>query len=194
MTGLAFLPPTLTTERLILEPLSIAHSAGMFSMWRDPEVCRFSGPANDVEGRPIRLPAICANDSDKIIEFFLQGLAEGRGFRWALISRAEGQFVGTAGFNSLGACSEYAYHLHPDFWGRGLAREASNAAIGWLWTRDGSVEVEAFIDTDNWRSVRLATDLGFGPSGQNIDGAARHVLAAPLGWSRPALDLSPPQA
>ena len=49
--------PIVITDRLTLEPLSLAHSAGMFAMWSSPEVCRYSGAAFDLSGRPIRLPA-----------------------------------------------------------------------------------------------------------------------------------------
>ncbi len=68
--------PTLTPDRLVLEPLTLAHSAGMFAMWSQAEVCRYSGPGFDLARRPIRLPAETPEDSDKIIIFFLKGAAE----------------------------------------------------------------------------------------------------------------------
>lgn len=61
MTGATL--PTLSSPRLLLEPLSLDHSAGMFSMWREPAVCRFSGVAYDSEGRRIGLPATSAAES-----------------------------------------------------------------------------------------------------------------------------------
>jgi len=170
--------PTLSSERLILEPLSFDHSAGMFSLWSEPEVCRFSGAAKDFEGRPIALPAKSPADSDRIIDFFQRQCAEGAGFRWALITQGKGRFVGTAGFNRLGPCSEYAYHLHPNFWGQGLMSEASGVAFAWLRDHHPLVEVEAFIDPDNCPSIALAMRLGFQATGQTIDGAARYLLAA----------------
>jgi [ribosomal protein S5]-alanine N-acetyltransferase len=105
MDRLAVDLPTLMSERLVLEPLSRSHSAGMFDMWREPEVCRFSRLAEDFEGYLIALPAVSVADSDKIIDFFVRGCAAGTWFRWALLTRAGGQFIGAAGFNSLGACS-----------------------------------------------------------------------------------------
>lgn len=176
MTESALALPVLISERLVLEPLSFDHSAGMFSIWREPEVCRFSGLAYDFEGRRIDLPAISADDSDKIIDFFLRSRAEGTRCRWALITRTEGEFVGMAGFNSLGVCSEYAFHLHPDAWGRGLMREASRIVIDWLSAQGEAVEVEAFIDPGNRPSVRLAQSLGFRATGQIVDGAVRYRL------------------
>ena len=106
--------PTLTTERLVLEPLSLAHSAGMFSAFSREEVTRYSGPASDLDGAPIRLPARSSEDSDKIIAFFVKGAADGERFRWAAHTRPDGAFIGAVGFNRLGSCPEVAYHLHPD--------------------------------------------------------------------------------
>jgi ribosomal-protein-alanine N-acetyltransferase len=179
--GSTLFVPTLTSERLILEPLSLAHSAGMFSMWRERDVCRFSGPVRDFDGLPIALPAENPADSDRIIDFFLRSRAEGTRLRWALITRDEGRFVGATGFNSLGSCSDYAYHLHPGAWGRGLMSEASGLAIGWLRDQEGSAEVEAFIHPDNRSSIKLCSRLGFQPTGEIVDGAVRYRLALQSG-------------
>jgi ribosomal-protein-alanine N-acetyltransferase len=173
----ALVAPTLLTERLVLEPLTLAHSAGMFAMWSHPEVCRHSGPAHDIGGRPIRLPAQSAADSDKIIAFFLHGAAAGVRFRWAMLTRDEGAFAGAVGFNRLGGCSELAYHLRPEFWGQGLMGEAARAALHWLGARPGCAEVEAFVEPANVASIRLTERLGLRPTGEATDGAARYLMA-----------------
>ncbi|MCE9524313.1 MAG: hypothetical protein K8S25_17980, partial [Alphaproteobacteria bacterium] len=67
--------PTLMSERLKLEPLTRAHSGGMFARWSQAEVCRYSGPAFDVDGQPSALPAVTASDSNKVVDFFLDGAA-----------------------------------------------------------------------------------------------------------------------
>lgn len=177
--------PILRTQRLILEPLSPAHSAGMFALWSAPEVCLHSGPAQDYGGRPIDLPARNAADSDRIIDFFLRSAQAGARFRWALRMLDSGDFVGAVGFNTLGPCSEYAYHLRPEFWGRGLMTEASQPALTWLAARPGSQEVEAFIDPANLASIALAMRLGLRPTGESEDGAARYLMALPqgAGWA-----------
>jgi RimJ/RimL family protein N-acetyltransferase len=154
----------------------------MFSMWREPAVCRFSGAACDSEGRRIELPATNATESDRIIDFFLQRWSQGSGCRWALITRNERRFVGTAGFNNLSDCSEYAYHLHPEVWGCGLMREASQVLIAWLSLRSEATAVEAFINPGNRPSIRLAESLGFKACGQVIDDTVRYYL--PLDFHR----------
>ena len=81
--------PTLETARLRLEPLSAAHSSGMFALWSRPEVCRHSGPAIDADGLPINLPATSPGESDRIIAFFVRRAAAGLGLRWALMTRSD---------------------------------------------------------------------------------------------------------
>ena len=120
--------PVLWTRRLVMEPLTRLHSSGMFALWSDPEVCRYSGPSVDSLGRPIPLPARSPEASDAIIDYFVRARAGGTGFRWALVLCADGRFVGTLGMNSLGDCPEIAFHMHPRFWGRGLMTEAARAA------------------------------------------------------------------
>jgi ribosomal-protein-alanine N-acetyltransferase len=158
-----------------LVPLSSAHSHGMFELWSHPEVCRYSGDARDFEGRSIALPAASTRDSDRIIDFFVRSADSGTAFRWAVVMTS-GQFIGTAGFNSLGARAEYAYHLHPDFWGKGLMSEASRMALGWLRTRADCSEAEAFIEPENRASIRFALRLGFRATGEVGNGTDRYAL------------------
>ncbi len=167
--------PSVTTARLVLEPLAPAHSIGMFALWSEPEVCRYSGPAHDLDGQPIPLPAGTPADSDRILAFFLAGAAEGTRFRWAMLIQETGAFVGAVGFNHLGACAELAWHQRPEFWGHGLMTEAGRAALDWLLTDGRAAEVEAFIDPANTASVRLACRLGFTPTGEVSDGAERYL-------------------
>lgn len=174
--GSPLIVPVLTSERLILEPLSAAHGAGMFAMWSQAEVCRYSGAAFDLSGAPIRLPAEAQSDSDKIIDFFVEGAATGKRFRWALLTGSDRAFAGAAGFNALGPCAEYAYHLDPRFQGRGLMTEASRMAFDWLRARGGCSEVEAFIEPANAASIRLAGRLGLRATGVFAEGAERHAM------------------
>lgn len=152
--------PVLRTARLVLEPLSRVHSPGMFALWSQEPVCRYSGVAHDLHGVPIPLPAATSADSDRIVEFFLHRAAQGLGFRWAMI--ADGAFAGAIGFNYLTPAAELAWHLQPSHWGRGLGAEAGRAALDWLAAEGPVGPVEAFIDPENIASIRLAERLGFG--------------------------------
>lgn len=164
----------LETERLVLEPLSLSHSAGMFNLWSDPEVCRYSGPIHDIEGRVIPSPVRTSSDSDRIIDFWIRAQSDGWGFRWALCERSSGVFIGTTGFNALGLCAEYAYHLNRGYWGQGFMSEATSAALSWAGA-NGATRVEAFIEPANANSIRLVERQAFVRTDEVRDGALRFV-------------------
>jgi hypothetical protein len=63
--------PTLSGERLRLEPLASSHTEGMFGLWREPAVCEYSGLAIDAKGRLLELPAASSATSDRLLEFWL---------------------------------------------------------------------------------------------------------------------------
>lgn len=56
---------------------------------------------------------------------------------------------------------EIGYMLRPDYGGRGLAREAALAAIGYGFSSLGLRRIFADIDPDNAASIRLVDALGF---------------------------------
>ena len=78
--------------------------------------------------------------------------------------------------DSLGECSEYAYHFVPRWWGRGLAAEASRGALDWSLSH-GSSSIEVFISPSNRRSIQLAEQLGFEPTSDLVDDSQRFILS-----------------
>ncbi|MDA1077151.1 MAG: GNAT family N-acetyltransferase, partial [Proteobacteria bacterium] len=161
--------PTLTTTRLALAPLTMAHSAGMYQLWSNPAVSRYSGEARDAEGNLIPMPATSPHQTDLIIDFWLIRQAQGSGFRWSIFEQA--QFIGTVGFNRLGPTAEIAWHLLPARWGRGYMYEACSAAINWHRKQSGARKLEAYIEPRNEPSVALAKRLGFTPTNSLFEGA-----------------------
>lgn len=167
------------TERLLLTALSYDHSEAMFRLWSHPDVCRYSGTVTDYDRNEIPMPAASPEDSDKIIDFWQRAAADAWGFRWAILERSTAQMVGHIGFNSLGATSELAYHLHPDHWGKGIMSEAAAVAIDWALTAHPGTKLEAFIEPENEGSVRLAQRLHFSPTGHFSEGAERYGHTPP---------------
>ncbi len=168
--------PTLATDRLVLEPLSSKHSAGMFELWSDPAVCEYSGTVTDYDRNVIPMPARTRHDSDRIVDFWRRAAADGWGLRWAvLLAEQQHAFAGTVGFNSITACAEIAYHLLPTHWGNGLMTEAAVAAMDWSRAM-GAREIEAFVEPANTASIALAQRLGMTATGEFSDGAQRYLV------------------
>lgn len=168
--------PVLETPRLRLEPLGPSHSAGMFDLWREPAVCEHSGPAVDASGAAIELPAATRAESDRLLEYWTAGGRAGSGVRWAVLGREGGDFVGAIGYNVLGSNAEYAYHLIPRYWGRGLAAEASLTALAWAFS-SGAESIECHIESANSRSIQPVRRLGFHDSHQSQADPRCYVLS-----------------
>lgn len=175
MAGSKLNIPIIETRRLRLEPLSHRHSGGIFRMWQNPDVAQFSGAVEDKLGNKIQTPVKMRSESDRLIEFWLNAACEGWGFRWAVIQTKDDDLIGHLGFNSLLDCFEIAYHLHPDFWGKGFMLEASDAAIAWAREKN-AVAIEAFIEPENLRSIALALKLGMSGTDTHQEGARRYHL------------------
>ncbi|MEH6420907.1 GNAT family N-acetyltransferase [Pseudomonas sp. CGJS7] len=62
--------------------------------------------------------------------------------------------------------AELGYALHPDHWGRGVAREANTLALDWAFGTLGLHRVDAGIDPDNTASRALLHRLGFVTEGR----------------------------
>ena len=152
----------------------MTHSEGMFELWSDADVCRYSGVVKDYDGNVLPTPIQTQAHSDLIIDFWLRAAADEWGSRWSVL--LSNQFVGTIGFNSLTDCAEIAYHLIPNYWGMGIMTEAYTAASKWAVTR-GVTHLEAFIEPENEGSKALAQRMGMQSTGEVSEGAERYVSA-----------------
>lgn len=166
--------PTLTTRRLSLCPLTMAHSAGMYALWSDAAVSRYSGQVRDATGNLIPMPATSTHQTDLIIDFWQKAQTHGWGFRWSICLQT--QFIGTVGFNKLGATAEIAWHLLPSHWRRGYMIEACGAAVDWHRKQTGARRLEAYIESRNQPSVTLAERLGFERTNSFSEGAQRYQI------------------
>jgi ribosomal-protein-alanine N-acetyltransferase len=81
-----------------------------------------------------------------------------------------GALVGDMGLQRLegGEDIELVYRFSSSVWGRGLATEAGDAALGYSFSVLGLEEVVAVIAEDNRPSQRLAARLGFVPGALGI--------------------------
>lgn len=171
--------PSLNTDRLKLVPIGAAHSLAVFNLWSNADVCRYSGPVVDYDGNVIDTPCTTVDQSDRIIEFWEQAAREGWGFRWSVLESRSATFVGMVGFNAIAPVPEIAYHLHPDFWGKGYMLEATTVAIEWARANLRSNQIEAFIEDGNVRSIRLAARLGLIATGYYKEGLQQYLLVNP---------------
>ena len=128
-------------------------------LWGNPDVARYICAAGVFTEGEIseRLAAEVAN-------------AEAHGMQyWPVFEVDGGAFVGCCGLRPHAEGQpEAGVHLLPAFWGRGYAREAMSAAIGWAFTDLGAESVFAGHNPANGASRRMLLSLGFEHTGDEF--------------------------
>jgi ribosomal-protein-alanine N-acetyltransferase len=159
------------TARLIAERLRPAHLADYVRLFEDPRVMATLSP----DGKPLP-PGEAARWLQLSLEHWDR---HGFGF-WAIRTRAENQFVGRAGLKSADVEGkhevELAYALLPEFWGRGLATEISEAILKLAFEDLGLTEVICFTLTTNAASRRVMEKLGFQFEREGVHANLPHVF------------------
>lgn len=140
---------SIVTERLILRPVEDRDLDGLYAVLSHPLAMRYWSTEPHADRtvtqawmESMRVP-LTVNNLDFIIEY--QGIA-----------------VGKVGAYRL---PEFGYILHPDLWGRGLARDATQAFITHA-TAIGLDRLTADVDPHNEASIRLLQAFDFVETGR----------------------------
>ena len=144
------------TDRLILRPWRPADAADALAIYGNPDVANQLSPALG--------PVADASTMRLVLD---QWIAEGErtaspAGRWALQYRSDGRLVGGVILLPLPPGDEdleFAWHLHPDFWGQGYAKEAGRAIAHRAIAR-GEEEIFAVVRPGNTRAVSVARQMG----------------------------------
>jgi len=145
----------LRTQRLGFRLWSDTDGALAMTLWGDAEVTRlFGGPFSDNEVRA-RLEREVAQQADHGVQY------------WPIFLLESGEFVGCCGLRPYplgepaGTVYEVGFHLRPQYWGRGLAKEAARAVIDHAFDALPTTSLFAGHHPDNAASARLLETLGF---------------------------------
>jgi RimJ/RimL family protein N-acetyltransferase len=137
--------PVLQTERLLLRPFEERDLQAIFQIYSDRETNRF-------------LPWFPASCLEEARDIFVQRYREPSGWRYALCLREENIPIGYAHIGGE-APWDLGYGLRREFWGRGLAAEAAQAAADQA-RREGLPYLTATHDVENPRSGAVMRKLG----------------------------------
>lgn len=143
----------LQTDRLLIRPFTPADLDDFFRLVSDPDVTRYTG------------------DRGTTIEEVKQGLEERvfgdyrkYGFgRWATVLKENGQLIGFAGLKYLPELNEVdlGYRFFKEYWGRGLATEASLAIVRYGFEQLGLQQIIGITQVENTASGKVLEKLGF---------------------------------
>lgn len=152
-------PPTITTERLVLTPPTIADFDDSVALWADPVVARYTG------GVPSSREATWG----RLLRYAGTWALRGFGF-WTVRTRADERFVGEVGLldgrreiTPAYDEPEAGWALAPWCHGMGFATEATLAALAWADATLDASRVVCMIEPANDASMRVAARCGFEP-------------------------------
>lgn len=168
---------TLTTARLVLEPLVVAHAPRLFATLSDPAIHRYID-----ETPPVSVDALAERYAR--LERRAPPGGGARWLNWVLVD-ADGSCVGYVQATVEDGIAWVAWVLGSRWWGRGLATEAVTAMLDHLAAGPDVARFLATVDAGNARSIRLLERLGF-TEADAAERAARRVLPADRLYTSPA--------
>lgn len=144
----------LRTARLRIDPLTLADTEGLLSVYGDEVVMTYLPvtPLRDLES---------ARD---LLATYVDRIATGAQFRWALRTHESDAMIGALKLAEpcdAGRSSEVGYVLAQSAWGKGFATEAMQALMEYAFLVLDRHRLEALIYADNQASRKLVTRLGF---------------------------------
>ncbi len=150
-------PPTLTTDRLLIEPLAMKHWQAYAASWADPRMTQYISPE--------------PRSRQESWMKFMQGAGMwpvlGYGYL-AFCDRLSGAYLGLGGLGQfergipgLVGHVEAGWALGHDAWGKGYATEAMTAILDWADANLSASEIRCIIDIQNTASMRVGAKLGF---------------------------------
>lgn len=140
------------TERLLLREMVVEDAQDMLRLYSNPEVQKYTGE-NVITSKDEIHKKIKEKQSDY----------KNHGYgRWVTILKKENLFVGWAGLAYLPEFDEIdiGYRFLPEFWGYGLATEASNAILSYAFEKLKLKRIVAIALKENKASIRVMEKVG----------------------------------
>jgi [ribosomal protein S5]-alanine N-acetyltransferase len=144
--------PTLTTSHICLRPWRIEDAETLLHILQEKDILQYFPPTT-----PATLEKM-----ERYIRYHLAHWEE-RGYgHWAVTTREEGKVIGWNGLEFLPETqeTEVAYLLSHDFWGKGLATEAAQAAVDFGFQTTGVNAIIGLVHPDNIGSQRVLEKIG----------------------------------
>jgi RimJ/RimL family protein N-acetyltransferase len=143
----------LETERLLLREFVAEDAAAFYRLNSNPLVVRYTGDPGVKSVEEAREGLLAR----PIADYLKYGFG-----RWACVFKNNGEIIGFAGLKYLDDLKEVdlGYRFLPEYWGIGLATEASRAVLADGFGRLGLTRIIGLVEPANVRSVRVLEKLG----------------------------------
>ncbi|MEO6547777.1 MAG: GNAT family N-acetyltransferase [Ferruginibacter sp.] len=147
--------PNIETERLLLRPMSENDAQAIFELSSNEEVMKFIDKER----------AASIADAEVFVNRIIQSLIANEGITWAICLKEDPDIlIGTIGYWRLikeHYRAEIGYMLHPDFWKKGIMKEALERVIEVGFDELKLHSIEAQIKPANAASAAILVSHGF---------------------------------
>src|ERR1051325_41813 len=146
--------PIIETPRLLLRQFTLDDAAAFLRLGSDPQIIRHTGDPGTLKTLD---DARMVLTTRPIADYQKHGYG-----RWACVLKSSQEVIGFAGLKYLDDLDEVdiGYRFFPEFWGQGLATEASRPAVEYGFTQLKLPRIIGLVDPDNTASVRVLQKLG----------------------------------
>ena len=151
--------PQLETDRLILREMTLGDVEFYF---------RHSNNEKVVEGSCFPGPKTLEAAKEELELYCIRPFKDDKGIRWGIVRKGNEELIGTCGYyywNKTSRRADIGYDLDPAHWGEGIMTEALSAALRYGFEEMGLNRVQAVIDSENVKSIKLVERLGFKKEG-----------------------------
>lgn len=152
--------PNLQDETIKLQMLTIKDTEALFKMRSDEDLCRKAGLT--IDSHPAHTFAFILDVEKKVKSRYF--------YYWGIFS--EDVLVGVIslwGIDYDKKSGELGYFIGPDYQRQGYMSKAIKLVVNYVLENTQILSVNAYIETNNKASVKLAKKLGFKLVGQSVE-------------------------
>ena len=142
------------TERLLLRKFDLEDIPAVFEYGSNAVVSRYTGSP----------PLTSMKEAEEIITDVILTDYQAYGYgRWALVHKADNKVIGFAGPKYLPELeqTDIGYRMLPEYWGKGIATEASIAVVDYSFKHLNLTELIGIVMPDNVASAKVLKKAGF---------------------------------
>lgn len=146
--------PILTTERLILRPLTLEDQHAVFNLRSNPKINTFLN----------RKPCESLEEAKNFIHSIHENITKGDTYYWGICFANTKQLVGTIclfDFSVENNSCEIGYELMPDFQKQGIMQEAIQIVIPFVFHTLQLNKIIAYTHIENQNSTNLLLKFNF---------------------------------
>lgn len=142
----------LETPRLALRPCTTSDIDALHNLWTSPQVRKYLW--DDV--------VITKEQAAEVVASSIEDFSQSGFGHWIVTLREQSDLIGWCGLRQFeeGAKIEILYGILPEFWGQGLAVEASRAILHYGFSVLELEKIHAGTDPPNLASIRVLEKLG----------------------------------